>query len=119
MVEILENPTIQAAVRAEQFKDGLRAILANSLMSTKTWSDMNKDERMCCVQHVVGQSETEAELQQKLSEELGAGYCAIDWNDVDPSDKTALEAQALVKALGGLISKSGALVMIMTPDDMF
>jgi hypothetical protein len=119
MVEILNNPDMQMAAQAADSKSGLRAKLADLLMSTKTWSDMTANERKCCVHHVVSQSMTEDELREKLTEELGVGYCAIEWGDVDPNDKTSREAQMIVKALGGMISMSGAMVMIMTAEEQF
>lgn len=119
MVEILNNPTVQRAIRAEQSKDGLRKVLAEALMSTKTWPNMISDERRVCVHHIVSQSETEEELHSRLTNELGLGHRSVSWMDVDQNNKVELEAQALLKALGGLLSKNGALVNIMTPDEIF
>lgn len=118
MVEVLNNPDIQRAVKAQESKDGLRAALAESLMSTKTWADMDERERKVCKFALVSDSETEDELRAKLTS-IGIDYFEISWHQVDENDKTDLEARMFVKALGGLVSKSGALVMIMTMDDAF
>lgn len=118
MIDVLNSPDVQAAVRLEKGKDALRAQLANLLTSTKTWETMNEKERKVCVQSIVSQVESELELSRRLNE-IGCTDCAINWRDVDPNDQTGLEAQALVKALGGLVSKSGALVMVMTCEDEF
>jgi hypothetical protein len=117
-VEILNNPTFQMAVRHEESKAGLRDQLANLLMTTKTWETMNEKERKLCVQSVVSQVSSELELSRRLND-IGLTDCAINWSDVDPNEKTALEAQMIVKALGGLVAKNGALVSIMTVEDMF
>lgn len=118
MTDILNDPTIRMAIRGQQSKDELRAKLASLLISTKTWETMTANERKVCVQHIVTEVESELELSRRLND-LGCTDCAINWHDVDPSDKTGLEAQALVKALGGLVAKNGALVSVMTADEDF
>ena len=119
MVEILNNPEIQRAVKAEEIKDKLRGLLADQLMSTKTWGDMDEAERRICVHHIVSQVASEEELRARLQSDLGFGYVAIEWHLSEPGDKTGEEARMLVKALGGLVSKYGALGLLMTMDDMF
>ena len=95
------------------------ADLADQLMSTKTYAAMTTIERKTCVRHIVSQVESKQELQERLQRDLGVGYCCISWHLSEPGDKTGDEARMLVKALGGLVAKNGALVMIMTPDDDF
>lgn len=119
MVDVLNNPHVRAAVAHETAKDKLIADMAEQLLSTKTWGDMSKNELKICVRNIVSQVESEDELRERLTKELGFGYCAINWHLSDAGDKTGDEARALVKALGGLVSKNGALVKIMTADDMF
>lgn len=114
--DILGNRDIQMAAKASDIKTKMRSQIADAIISTKTWTDMNKKERKLCIDHLVSESETEAELRKRLTE-IGVGYVAIDWMDVDPNDKTSLEAQMLVKALGGPIAKNGAMVMVNTMDD--
>lgn len=117
MVEILNDPHIKAAVKLEGYKDKMVADLADRLMSTKTYADMSANERKTCVRHVVSQVESEQELGDRLRRDLGLDYFCINWHLSEPGDKTGEEARMLVKALGGLIAKNGALVMIMTADD--
>lgn len=119
MVDVLNNPHVVAAAKLEGHKDKMVADLADQLMSTKTYSAMTANERKICVRHIVSQVESEQELQERLQRDLGAGYCCINWHLSEPGDKTGDEARMLVKALGGLVAKNGALVMIMTPDDNF
>ena len=119
MVEILNNPAIKNAVKFEQHKDGMIGKLAEVLMSTKTWHNMNADERRMCIRHIVNQAESEDDLRQRLRNELGLSCCAINWYLPAPGDKVGEEARMLVKALGGLVAKNGALVMIMTFDGSF
>ena len=119
MIEILNNPMIQAAVMSEQIKGKLDSGLADQLISTKTWDEMSKNERKICVKHVVSQVESEQELRDRLRSDFGLGYVAINWHLSEPGDKTGDEARMLVAALGGLVAKNGALVMIRTADDSF
>ena len=119
MVEILNNPTIKAAVMSQQMKGKLGSALADQLMSTKTWGDMNKNERKICIKHVVSQVESEQELRDRLQSDFSIGYVAINWHLSEPADKTGDETRMLVTALGGLVSKNGALVMIMMIDGQF
>lgn len=115
-LEILGNPGFQIAAKAEDAKTVLRAQIVDALISTKTWGDMTKKERDLCVHHLVSESESEANLRSRLAE-IGVGYVAISWQDVDSNNKTSLEAQMIVKALGGPIALNGALVMVSTMDD--
>lgn len=115
-LDILGDPKFHMAAKANDAKNGLRAQIADAIISTKTWGDMNKQERKLCIDYLVSESETEAELRQRLTE-IGVGYVAVSWQDVDPNDKRSLEAQMIVRALGGPVSKNGALVMVSTMDD--
>lgn len=112
----LGNSNFQMLARANEAKNRQRAQIADALISTKTWDDMTKKERDLCVHHLVSESESEDDLRRRLSE-IGVGYVAVNWQDVNQSDKTSLEAQMIVKALGGPIAKNGALVMVNTMDD--
>ena len=114
--DILGNPAIQMAARANDSKARMRAQIADTIISTKTWGDMNKKERKLCIDYAVSQSVNETELRVRLTE-MDVGYVAIDWHDTDPNDKVALEAQMLIQALGGTIAKNGALVSVSTMDD--
>lgn len=119
MTGILNNPHVRAAVAHETAKDKLVGDMAEQLMSAKVWRDMSKNERKICVRYIVSQVESEDELRERLTDELNIGYCAISWHLSGDGDKTGDEARALVKAMGGLVAKNGALVQIMTVDDMF
>lgn len=118
MVDVLNDPHIKGAIRLEQMKDGMCAQLGQLLISTKTWETMTGNERKVCVRYIASDSSSEIELSRRLND-IGCTDCAICWKDTDPNDKTSLEARALIKALGGLVSKNGALVMMMTADDQF
>ena len=119
MVEILNDPTIQAAVMSQKIKGELGSTLTDQIMSTKIWRDMNKNERKICIKHVVSQVESKEELHKRLQSDFALGYVAINWSLSEPGDKVGEEARMLVTALGGLVAKNGALVMIMTTDDSF
>ena len=119
MVDILNNPDVAKAVAFEESKAGMIAQLAEVLMSTKVWRDMDKNEQRVCIRHIVSQAESEEDLRQRLAKELGVSHCAIDWHLPDPNNKTDQEALMLVKGLGGLVSKNGAMIAIMTAGGAF
>ncbi len=115
-MEVLNNPDIKAAVRFEEVKSQLGSKLAEQLMGTKTWATMNKNERDICMKHVVSQVESEQELTDRLRADFGITYAAISWHRPDDDDKVGQEGLMFVRALGGLVSKNGAMVMVMTDD---
>lgn len=119
MVDILNDPCVKAAVQFEGHKDKLIADLAEQIMSAKNWQHMTKDERKTCIRYVVSQVSSEDELRARLQSDFALGHVAINWQLSDAGDKTGDEARMLVKALGGLVSRNGALVSIMTAEDMF
>ncbi len=118
MTDILSNPHVCAAVAFETAKDDLIGLLAEKVMSTKMWSGMTADERELCLRHIVSQVESEGELRERLTK-IGLEDCAVSWYLSPPGDKIGDEARVLVRAVGGLVSKNGALVMLMTSEDMF
>lgn len=116
--EILNDPSIQMLARHEQLKAEMSARIALQLMGTKSYEDMSPEERKVCVRALTAQSDTEVELRASLCE-LGMEYFDVNWSETNPEDKTSMEAQMLVRALGGLVSKNGSLVMIMTAGEHF
>lgn len=112
MQDVLTNPTVQGAVAYQTSLDPLVRATADSLMSHTTWGDMNPEQRKLCLRAIVLECSTENELRRRLHTDLGLDHPHIAWEDISPDDVTGQEARAFVKALGGLVSKSGALVMI-------
>lgn len=118
MVEILGNPLFTDAANRRQVFLGLAGRAVERLVDTVPWRDMSDDQRRMCIIYTVSQVETQKELERRLESDFGITDASIDWYDPG-DDKTGLEAQMFVKALGGLVAKSGALVSIMTFDGMF
>lgn len=118
MVDVLNSRAVQEAIAHEQWKDGLLSEVVESLMRNKTWAEMDAVERRACVRIIVLRAESEDDLREHLTE-LGVEDFAINWHLSEPGYQIGQEAQMLVKALGGLVAKNGALVMIMTPDEKF
>ena len=114
--DILNNPTFQMAAKAQEMKGVMRAQIADVLISTKVWGNMTKQERKLCIDYLIGESESEDDLRRRLAE-IGTGYVAVNWQNVDAANKTSLEAQMLVRALGGPIANNGAMVIVNTMDD--
>lgn len=113
MVEILGNPAIESAVAHQQTLIALAARPVEYLIDTVPWKDMTPDQRKMCIVYSVSQVESQEELERRLERDFGISAC-VSWHQPDPNDRSDMEAKMLVQALGGLISKSGAMVMIMT-----
>jgi hypothetical protein len=111
MVDVLDSSAVKGAIRHYKMVDQVVDAVVPHLLQEKNWFEMNKTEREASLRYLVGQAESEESLRQSLSE-VGVDDYMLSWSDVDPNDKTSLEAQALVKALGGLVAKSGALVSV-------
>jgi hypothetical protein len=116
--DIINNPSIRRLGQFEDQKRKMLSVIAEQLIMSKGWSQMSDKEQEVCMGHVVGLAENEADLRNRLCE-LGLEYFEVSWTDVDSGDKSSLEAQMLVKALGGLSSKNGAFVIVMTVEKMF
>ena len=119
MTEILNDPHVKRAVANELVRDEVAGVIADQLMSTKTWWDMTADEHKICPRAIVSPVESEEELEGRLRADLGLKLFATHWYLPEPGDKKGDEARILVKAMGGLVSKNGALVMIRTSEDTF
>ena len=118
MSNVLNDPTLQLAALINESQRELKDRLAQLILATKSWNDMNEKERALSVEYLVRQSESEGDLSRRL-DEAGCSMHAIQWMDVDPSNQTSLKAQMLVKALGGSVGKNGALVNVATCDDIY
>lgn len=121
MVNVLGNEMIQEAVESERIRNAFVVeVLEPLIMCLKSWEDMDSGERQACVRAAVLASESEGELLENL-DILGMGKedFSVSWHLSDPGDQTGDEARMLVRALGGLVSKNGALVMIRTAEEEF
>src|SRR3569833_1408791 len=113
MVGILDNPVITDAIERRQELLRLAARHVEHLIDTTPWRDKSASQRKLCIAHTVSQVETKEELERRLQEDFGV-YACIDWYLPEPSDQAGAEARAFGQAIGGLVSKNGAMVMIMT-----
>ena len=112
------SPVTPTSVWAEDFKASLRAQVAGSLILTKKWESMSREEHTICVEHVVAQCSSDFELSARL-DEIGCTIQHIIWTKIDSGDRKALNQQKFFRFRGGLISKTGALVSIITPTDSY
>jgi len=115
MSEIIGNPVIENAVARQATRTTIASMLAERLLATKTWEDMGEIEREACVRHVVSQVESSAALADRLCDDLSfePDDFSIDWRLSEEGDVVGAEGRLLVQALGGLVSKNGALVSIV------
>lgn len=63
------------------------------------------------IRNIVANATSVDEVHRRLRMELGITGASIYWSM--PTDVTGVQARDLGRALGGLVSKSGAMVMIM------
>ncbi len=117
--DILNNPLIKAVGRLQETRLAAFGNVVEVLMASKTWSEMTSRERQLCIRHIVAQVESKDELISQLRAQLGIKEAHVSWSMPNPNDQASLEARALVKAMGGPISKNGALVMVDTIEDLF
>jgi hypothetical protein len=78
----------------------------------KSYRDMTDVEIKVAARHIISSSSSEAEVQQRLRDELGYPY-SIALHTTIPDDATGREARELVRGLGGLVMKNGAMAMAM------
>lgn len=93
-----------------------KAITADALGAAsargKQYDGMTDDEIKAAARNIVRSSSSEDEIQRRIRDELGYPYGVSLCMEV-PSDNTGREARELVRGLGGLVSKNGAMVMGM------
>ena len=78
----------------------------------KTFHDMTDAELKVAAIDIVRTSIDEDEVKRRLKSELNYPY-SIAITSHQPTDDAGREARAIVRALGGLTLKSGAMVMVM------
>lgn len=78
----------------------------------KSYRNMNDAELKIAAKHIITSSSSEAEVHERLRNELDYPY-RISLHTNIPDDKTGREARELVRGLGGLVMKNGAMAMAM------
>jgi hypothetical protein len=76
----------------------------------KKYDEMTDDEIKVAARHIITSSSSEAEVKQRLRDELGYPYGIALCTKV-PADEVGKQARELVRGLGGLVMKSGAMAM--------
>lgn len=95
---------------AQQHKliDSIGAVM----IQHKSYDDMTDAEIEVATRFIITSSSSEAEVHQRLREELGYPY-SVALNTSIPVDAIGMEARELVRGLGGLVMKNGAMAMAM------
>lgn len=78
----------------------------------KNFRDMTNAELKSAVRHIIRTSVSEEEVRQRVRDELGYSYTLALHTSI-PDDTTGREARELVRGLGGLVMKNGAMAMAM------
>lgn len=109
------NPRKALALACSVIRTITQTELLNTLgaivMSYKSYHNMTDLEIEAAARHIVNSSSSEDEAQQRLRDELGYPYGDIQLCTTMPKDATGREARELVRGLGGLVMKNGALAM--------
>lgn len=94
------------------------SLLSVVARTDKEWSEMSHEERMTFLIGVVSGCESQDELAELLNE-IGVGPCTIIWQDLPPNDAIAKGVREDAREKGFLVSRTDALVRIITPDERF
>lgn len=100
-----------SVIRAAQHTKLINSIGAD-VVRRKSYHDMSDVEIKVAAKHIISSSSSEAEVQQRLRDELDYPY-SIALHTTIPDDVTGREARELVRGLGGLVMKNGAMAMAM------
>jgi len=79
---------------------------------SKTFRTMSDTELKSEARRIVSTSSSEDEVRQRLATELAYPYGIAITSQV-PTDEAGFGARGLVCALGGLVLRNGAMVMVM------
>ncbi|MFA5124793.1 MAG: hypothetical protein WC473_03140 [Patescibacteria group bacterium] len=80
------------------------------IVESKTYDNMTDAEIKIAVRSIISSSSSEEEVKQRVRDELGCPYGICLSTDV-PTDVVGREARELVRGLGGLVMKNGAMAM--------
>jgi hypothetical protein len=111
-----EDPAKAASLAREVLLGEVKASLADSDVVAATrgkkYPNLSDAELKSAVRHIVRTSMTETEIRRRVMNELGYPHEFSLFMET-PMDRTGEEARELVRGLGGLVTKSGAMVMGM------
>jgi hypothetical protein len=111
-----QDPTKAVRLAVAVLREEISAILKDALHAAqargKSYSDMTDEEIKAAARNIVRTSSSEAEIQQRIRDEIGYPY-GVSLCIHMPDDSTGREARELVRSLGGLVTKNGAMVMGM------
>jgi hypothetical protein len=109
-----KNPrlALQLAMKIDQAhkQQNIRAKL-EAMVPTRTFQEMSDAEFEIALKKIIRSSTTKEEMKAK-AKEIGYPY-GLSLNIDQPIDKVGHEAAEIVSALGGLTTKTGAMVMCM------
>ncbi|MFH0857159.1 MAG: hypothetical protein V1848_00215 [Candidatus Magasanikbacteria bacterium] len=103
----LANSVIRAA-RHTKLIDSIGAVVVRR----KSYDEMTDAEIRIAVRHIIISSSSEDEVQQRLRDELGY-VDGIVLDTLVPVDATGREARELVRGLGGMVMRNGAMASAM------
>lgn len=110
------NPRKALSLARSVIRAARHTKLVNSVgavvVQRKSYNNMTDAEIKVSARHIITSSSSEEEVQQRLRDELGYPY-GVALHTTIPSDATGRQARELVRGLGGLVMKNGAMAMAM------
>ncbi len=110
------DPTKAVSLATAVVIGDLRAKMADAhaagFAKGKRYDDMTDAEIKAAARNIVRSSSSKDEIQRRIRDELGYPY-SVSLCIEEPKDATGREARELVRGLGGLVTKNGAMVMGM------
>lgn len=108
--DVTEVELFEAEIEAAW--DAFDSLLEEEEAVPRGWTSLSDTEIKAAVREIVRTSTSDEEIRQRVADELGYPYDLVIASHT-PSDQIGRVARRLVANLGGLITKDGAMVMIM------
>jgi hypothetical protein len=108
--------SVRACLRAADLRSKVVAFVGPILASRKPYYEMTALELDAAVRAIVESSSSENEVLRRIESELGYNPEGVSITSHLSTNTVGNEARDLVRALGGLVMKNGALVRIQVWD---
>jgi hypothetical protein len=118
MKNLLADPVIRNAVAQNHLVDNMCAMHAERILPRKKWVEMSSNDRKACIRYLVNQAVSEKDLEAEFAK-MGCTNLMIRWTELHPNGEVKTMMQTIARASGGMVSKSGAIVLIATEDGIF
>ena len=102
----------EAVIAGAKHADFISKLGELAIRHKSSYAEMTDAEIEAAARYIITSSSSATEAQQRLRDELGYPY-GIALHITLPDDATGREARELMRGLGGLVMKNGAMAMAM------